>query len=228
MQRLLIQYKSGDDIPRIQSYLESRLPYEVNISSHARATENIVTSKVIHLVVISTGSLSIDDLQQIKDLRSVGYTYPVLMLADEAVGLNPANLAMKHKIHLLMRPFELKALYGMCRKLMTARSLTPQVHRRYKTNQRTVVESFLSGDMIESHMFNLSAGGAYFEFASKPRVSVGDLVRMKINLPEMDKEHAVNGKIIWTTHKGTHSGGHGCGVMFVKGSDIYRQLLDKV
>ncbi len=228
MQKLLFQYLNYDEALVLKNYLETRLPYEVLLSGFKKETEDLIASRAIHLIVYEAKEFLAKDLQFTKDLRNSGYSYPILSIAD-SIGIEEiAVMLEKNKTYILEKPFEFKALAGLCRKLMTLRQVPQQRHRRFKTNQRTLVETYLSGEAVDSHMFNLSVGGAYFEFAKRPAVGVGDIVRMKITLPDVEREYAVNGRIIWTTHKGMHSGGHGCGVMFVKGNDIYRQLMDKV
>jgi Tfp pilus assembly protein PilZ len=90
------------------------------------------------------------------------------------------------------------------------------------------LETFISGERVETQMFNLSRGGAYFEVSERANLNVGDLLRMKVHLSDVDREHQVHGRIVWTTHKGHAAGGYGYGVRFMKGSDIYRNLLEKI
>lgn len=59
-------------------------------------------------------------------------------------------------------------------------------------------------------------------------MGVGDLLRLKVHLDDMERDHHIHGRIVWTTHKGHAAGGYGLGIKFMKGTDIYRNLLDKV
>jgi Tfp pilus assembly protein PilZ len=77
-------------------------------------------------------------------------------------------------------------------------------------------------------MFNLSRGGAYFEMGKRPVMNVGDLLRLKVHLSDVEREHHIHGRVMWTTHKGHAAGGYGLGVQFMKSTDIYRRLLEKV
>ncbi|MEL4881570.1 hypothetical protein AAEH85_21705, partial [Shewanella algae] len=86
-----------------------------------------------------------------------------------------SSLAEKYKAYFLEKPFELKTFKGLARKLITAKSVPQQQHRRYRTWQAAKLETFITGESFHSEMFNLSMGGAYFELPKKPAVSVGDL-----------------------------------------------------
>lgn len=228
MQKLLLNYRDLKQAELLKSFLESRLPYEILLSSDPRETEVTITSKAIHLVLYETKSFSSTDFQFTKEIRSLGYSYPILVLS-ESIGFEEFfQVADKNKVHFLEKPFEPKALSGIVRKLMTTRQIPQQMFRRFKTNQTSMVETYLSGEALNGQMFNLSVGGAYFEFPKKPNLVTGDLVRLKVNLEDISREYAVHARVIWTTHKGAYSGGPGCGMKFVKGQEIYKQLMEKV
>lgn len=228
MQRLLIHCQSSIQLgEEIKNFIQSRLPYEVALSSSRNATAEMITQRAVHMMLYETTKFMESDLQYIRDLRQQGYFNPALIVADAVDIPGFVNVSDKLKCHLLLKPFEYKALRGITQKLMLSRQLPQQMHRRFHTQQKAVLETYISGDVIPSQMFNLSVGGAYFEFDGKMRVAVGDLVRLKVNLYDVSREHSVNARVVWTTRKGIQ-GGVGVGVRFIKGDDIYRHLMDKV
>lgn len=228
MHRVLLSCKSITDARFLKNYIETELPYEVILSYDLKDVESSLRSKNIHLLLMQTGNLAEQDIAYCQSLRKLGFSYPMLMITD-AVGNSPIEeLHEKHKIYFLERPFELKTLKGLARKLMVARSVPQQVFRRYRTNLLATLETFISGEKYETHMFNLSRGGAYFELNKRPSVTVGDLLRLKVHLADVEREHSIHGRIVWTTHKGHAAGGYGLGVKFMRSTDIYRSLLDKV
>lgn len=228
MQRLLIHCQSNLQLgEEIKNFIQSRLPYDVTLSSSRNATVEAITQRAVHMLLYETTKFVESDLQYIRDLRQQGYFYPTLIVADTAEIPGFVNVSEKLKCHLLLKPFEYKALRGITQKLMLSRNLPQQMHRRFHTQQKAVLETYFTGEVITSQMFNLSVGGAYFEFDGKPRVAVGDLVRLKVSLYDVSREHSVNARVVWTTRKGIQ-GGTGIGVRFIKGDDIYRQLMDKV
>ena len=99
-----------------------------------------------------------------------------------------------------------------------------QVFRRYSVNLNVSLETFDNGAPLETMMFNLSRGGAYCELGRKPRVRVGDLLRLRVWLNELEREHTVSGRVVWVTPKGRRAGGYGLGLRFMNYSDMYRKL----
>ncbi len=228
MQRVLLSCKSIDDARFLKTYIETELPYEVFLASQTQDIVSSLKAKNIHLLMLQTGNLAAQDLAYALQLRGTGYSYPILMITDSIGQTNIEEVNDKHKIYFMERPFELKTLKGLARKLVSSRVVPQQVFRRYRTNVEATLETFISGDKFTTHMFNLSRGGAYFEFPKKPSVGIGDLLRLKVLLSEKEREHQVHGRVVWMTHKGHAAGGYGVGVKFMKSTDIYRTLLDKV
>jgi Tfp pilus assembly protein PilZ len=228
MQRVLLSCNSMDDAHFIKNYIETELPYEVLIVQDQNEIQNHLRQKTFHLMVLQTGNLAQQDIVYAQQLRTTGFNYPMLMMTDAIGEISIEEVHNKYKICFLERPFELKTLKGLARKLMMTRQVPQQVFRRYRTNLNATVETFISGERYHSQMFNLSRGGAYFEMEKRPAVNVGDLLRLKVNLADMEREHQFHGRIVWTTHKGHAAGGYGLGVKFMKNTDIYRTLLDKV
>ena len=228
MHRVLLSCKSINDSRFLKNYIETELPYEVILSNDQREMEQNLKARNIHLLLMQTGNLAKQDIAYAQALRKSGFAYPMLMITDQVGDSNIEELHEKHKIYFLERPFELKTLKGLARKLMVTRAVPQQVFRRYRTNLMATLETFISGEKYETHMFNLSRGGAYFELTKRPGVSVGDLLRLKVHLTDVEKEHHVHGRVVWTTHKGHAAGGYGLGVKFMKSTDIYRRLLEKV
>jgi Tfp pilus assembly protein PilZ len=228
VQRVLLSCKSIDDARFLKNYIETELPYEVFLAFQTSEIEASLKAKSIHLLILQTGNLAKQDLAYALALRQGGYHHPIMMISDSIGNTNLEEMNEKHKIYFMERPFELKTLKGLARKLMVAKQVPQQVFRRYKTNIEATLETFITGEKINTHMFNLSRGGAYFELPKKPSVNVGDLLRLKVHLQEFERDHNIHGRVVWTTHKGHAAGGYGVGVKFMKTNDIYRNLLDKV
>ncbi len=228
MQRILLNCESADDAQSIKTYLEAETPYQVLVAMGSAEAEICLRQKTIHLMLLQTGRPVQQDIESILLLRRHGFNYPSLIITDRIGDVKAEEASEKHKIYLLERPFELNTLKGLTRKLMATREVSQQVFRRYKTNLITTVEDFISGESYTTQMFNLSRGGAYFEVAERPEVGVGDLLRIKVCLQDVNREHHIHGRIVWMTHRGHASGGYGLGVKFMRSNDIYRSLLDQV
>lgn len=228
MQRVLLSCQSIDDARFIKTYLEAELPYEVQLNLDPKDVQEALKAKNIHLLMLQTGNLATQDVAYAREIRRAGFNYPILMITDSVGNTSIEELNEKFRIYFLERPFELKTLKGLARKLMVSKLVPQQIFRRYRTNITATLETFISGEKYHTQMFNLSRGGAYFEFSKKPTLGVGDLLRLKIHLSDVEREHSVHGRIVWTTHKGHAAGGYGLGIKFMKSTDIYRSLLDKV
>lgn len=227
MQKLLLQCNSLEDAPQLKSYLESRLPYEVLLSFGKYETENIITRKSVQLFIYDTTEFDTSEANFLSEVRNLGYIYPILVLAKNAEGRD-LEMMSKFKAHFLEKPVDFKALRGVTRKLMTQKNINAQKFKRFKTIQDAQVESYISAETLSSKMFNLSKGGAYIEFATKPALSIGDIVKVQVPLKDLSRNHQFNAKVVWTTRKGSYSGGFGAGLEFVKSKDVYRQLMDKM
>lgn len=228
MQRVLLSCKSIEDARFLKTYIETELPYEVFLGLDTNEIETALKAKNIHLLMLQSGNLAKQDIAYALQVRNNGFNYPILMITDSIANLKVDELNDRHRIYFMERPFELKTLKGLARKLMVAKTVPQQVFRRYRTNISATLETFISGDKFITHMFNLSRGGAYFELPKKPNVGIGDLLRLKVHLNDMERDHNVHGRVIWTTHKGHAAGGYGLGIKFMKSTDIYRKLLDRV
>jgi len=229
MLKILLHSPSVSEATQIKTLIEKHLPYEMLMSFNVRDTEDMLTSRSIQALFYDTQSFSAADFQFARELRVLGFTQPILIMATAKEMEAYLKLAEKHKIHFLEKPFEFKALRGIARKIMVQRSLQQQMYRRFRTDQTAEVETFVSGSSFTSQMFNLSKGGAYCEFTDRPgELSVGDLVRLSVSLGDMHREYTMNARVVWTTRKGSYSGGYGAGVKFVKNADIYRHLMEKM
>jgi Tfp pilus assembly protein PilZ len=228
MQKILLQCHTRDEANHLKNFFDTKLPYSTEVSSSPSDTEITLSSTAVHLFVLETAEYQFSEASWIRDLRGMGFVYPILVLAENIDARVMRNSVQNEKIHFLEKPFEYKALKGLTLKLMQSRNLPQQMFRRFKTNQPLKIESYSTGEHIESSMFNLSVGGAYFETEKKPTAAVGDLVKMQVNLNDVEKSHMMNARIVWTTRKGSYSGGFGVGVKFVRNEEIYKQLLEKL
>lgn len=227
MQRLLLDCRSIEAARALKLDLEQELSCEILLSFDPKETETIVANRTVHVLVLRLEHLRTSDLERIQTLRNVGYAYPILIIADSLGDRDLTGPIERLKISCLEKP-EQKTLGGVVRKLMSNKNISQQMFRRYHTQQPASLETFISGEVFETQMCNLSVGGAYFESDQKPSINIGDLLRVRIALSDVDKEHNVHGRVVWTSYKGRSNGCYGLGIKFIKSNDIYRQLIDKV
>lgn len=228
MQRLLLEFSNLEDARLVKKDFEKELPFEVTAALNSRETNKILSNKSVQLIVYQTKEFGDTQVDRIHELRRGGYSYPILVILDRANSMAERFSTEEARVVFMEKPFDLRTLRGLTRKLMTSRKVSRQQFRRYRTNQKVSIETFISGENVETRMFNLSMGGAYFEVGKKPGLGVGELLRLKFQLDQVEKEHQIHGRIIWTTPKGHSGGGYGIGVKFIKHEDIYRHLLQNV
>lgn len=228
MQKLLLESGNLGDAHSIKKDFEKELPFELLLSANSSETKKILANKSVQLIIKQSREFQQINIDSVHALRRSGYTYPVLFILDKINSLARQFEVEEEKAHLLEKPFELKTLRGVVRKLMTSRAISKQQYKRFRTNQNVSLETFISGENVHTKMFNLSKGGAYFEVSKKPGLGVGELLRLHFQLEQVEKEHQIHGRIVWTTPKGHISGGYGLGVKFIKSQDIYRHLLQVV
>lgn len=228
MQRVLVSCHDSKDAEIIKDYIEAELPLEVVLARDANHAEGMVKRMPIHLLIMQSESSTQSDIQRAIRMRRTGFAHPTLLLTDDIGDVDVEEMSRQFKIYFLERPFELLALKGLARKLMAVRKVPQQSHRRYRTNLNAKIEMFASGEALDTQVFNLSKGGAYLEFANRTSLKIGDLLRMKVQLDDVGREHQVHGKIVWSTLRGHAAGGYGFGVQFLKSSDVYRTLMTKL
>jgi Tfp pilus assembly protein PilZ len=219
MQRILVKCSSRQDAYDLKLYLETELPFEIALAYSHLEMEQTLRERPTHLLILQTGAPMAKDIQYVQTIRQHGYQYPILLITETLGNLEFDVFSEKYKAFFLEKPFELNALKGLTRKLMVNKSIAQQVYRRYRTAQTATLESLMTSERHESKMYNLSVGGAYFELNKKPDLRVGDIMRVKIPLLDVNRKHYINGRVIWTTHRGHASGGWGIGVRFMKSND---------
>lgn len=228
MQKMLIYGRNLEESNQLRTFFETRLPYPAEISYSREDAEALLTSRPFHLLIWDTDSYGNYEATWVKELRAIGYSQPILIVSEDIDEQLFKSSIRNLKTYFLHKPFEYRALKGIARKLIVTRGMPQQMYKRFKTNQKLQIETYGSGETLESSMFNLSVGGAYFESDGENSLTVGDLVKMQVQLTDVDKSHMMNARVIWTTRKGDHSGGYGAGVKFVRNEEIYKTLMEKI
>lgn len=228
MQKLLFYSTSNEGLGFYLDSVERKLAVQSTVVKHENALRSRLDEKIFHLIVLDLNALQGSVISLIHEIRDRGFNIPVLVVAGSAKAENIMELHHMPQVHLIVRPFHEKAFLGIIRKLLVSKAVPKQVYRRFNTNQIAQIERLSSGDEVLTSMYNLSKGGAYCEFDSNEALAVGDVVRMRVALNDLNSQHTFNAKVVWTTRKGKFSGRFGCGIRFVNSKDIHRMLLSKV
>lgn len=93
-----------------------------------------------------------------------------------------------------------------------------EIAQRHTTNETAFVEVQGRAGKILCRMNNLSKTGAFFEIVNSHFTpKQGDLVRVTINLKQLNKTHTLHGQIIWNR-------GLGLGIAFLKSKDVFKKI----
>ena len=226
MARILLNCSSVDDLDALEKFATARLSADLTLARGDAEVARVLKTQTMHLIVRQSKLPAAADLAFARKLRRQGYARPIIIITRDAGDLAQA-LADDRGICLLEQPFDLNALEGLAAKMLANRPVPQQVFRRYSVDLPTTLETFISGDKIESQMFNLSRGGAYLELGQKPDVRVGDLLRIRVYLSELDRERTLSGRVMWVTPQGHAAGGYGLGLKFMKSGDGLVREINK-
>lgn len=149
----------------------------------------------------------------LEELKRIGYRGPILVIAKGDVSKAVRIAKATPGLVFLEKPFEMKDLLGIIRKMLLARAVSQRVHRRFATSQDAEVSFSNGGGTIVSRVRNLSKGGAYLEFMQPAPIKVGELVNLKMELKDVNRSYTLHAKVVWTSR--TNTRGAGIGVEFV-------------
>ena len=227
MQKILVISESTQVSSDMKRILEEQLPYAVFTAFDIPSARTQLDSKVFNLTVIDQAEVTDNMMKLIDWLRTTSYSFPILIHTEKVPPQLLGKLNLLHDIHMLIKPTVDKSIIGLVRKLLVAKRVPKQQYRRFNTNQIAQMEALSSGDSLLTSMYNLSKGGAYFEYDGHAPLTIGDLCRVKVFISDTNNEFTFNAKVVWTTPKGRFSGRTGCGIKFVNSKDTYRSLLSK-
>ncbi len=90
---------------------------------------------------------------------------------------------------------------------------------RYPTKERAEVEIFGRGGGIIARIKDLSQTGACIQWEHDEfQLHIGDLVRMRVNLKALKKEHRVNAQVVWTDRNRS-------GLQFLTSDQLVEKML---
>lgn len=226
MQKVLIITSGPDRYEKLRSMIEGDLRFQIHAAFDRQEIRSQLESKVFNLAIIDGEIVDSRTLDTCNILRELDFGFSIIMIGKRVEHDVFIRIYASNDLHLLIQPTE-KALAGLVRKLMSSRRVPKQLYPRFNTNQIAEIETLQDGENLLTSMYNLSKGGAYCEFDSPMPVTIGDMIRVRVQLADINSEYALNAKVVWTTAKGRFSGRFGCGFKFISTQDTYRTLLSK-
>jgi Tfp pilus assembly protein PilZ len=117
---------------------------------------------------------------------------------------------------------------SIVQKLLANPSLRQQRFKRYGTDVLGRVEALLTRRSQDATMRNLSRGGAFLELNGPSRFRVGDLVRLHVQLRDLDRSYSLSGRLVWEASRTAAHDPAGFGMEFVHSQDMYGMLKDRL
>ena len=176
-------------------------------------------------VVINVTEWNRTETASLLGLRAAGYRGPVLVTAKPSQSPSLRSLRAMDGVVFLEKPFITKDVTGILRKMLHARSVAQRVHRRFNTDESAEVMPFGKNDAYETRVVNISKGGAYLEFSNPLPLRSGDMVRVKVELKDVNRTYTVPARIVWTGRAIGGSEGSGAGIQFVGTPDAKKTMI---
>lgn len=173
-------------------------------------------------VILNLTEWTAKEMQLLSDLRAAGYIGPILVIAKPDAEGSFAALRDLTGIALLEKPFEPKEVVGIVRKMLHARKVAHQVHRRFNTSQEAELEA-VDGKKLMTRVRNLSRGGAFLEFLTPAPIRIGEVVMVRLELDELNRTYTIPAKVVWTSRASGR--GAGIGVEFTGKGDVKSAIL---
>lgn len=231
MSKILLQCNSSSDTRFLKNLFEtSAIDYEVRVqtSQNNTSSKSYLAYETVNLFVFVAPTFTERDYKFLSEVKSKYYDRGLLVLSEKVAYKEFYKQKKRKGIHLLEKPFGREDLLGLAERLIKDPFSKQQQFKRYITRQQTILESLTSGKSGGSTMINLSMGGGFFETDNVDFYNVDDLVRLRIPLAEMSREHNLIGKVVWRTIQHQKTGRAGIGLEFVKKGDLYQQLVRKM
>ncbi|MAE73233.1 MAG: hypothetical protein CL675_04005 [Bdellovibrionaceae bacterium] len=225
MAKALIQASSHSDAKHLQSLLEKHL-VDVHLTFEKTSTRSMLNYEPPSVLIFALHQFEATDLAFCEDLITAGFDRPILVLSQKV--FTSAEVIKTRQIHMLETPFTDRDIVATVNKLLTNPNSPAQRHKRFTTSQDVRIEAMVSGVMTTSQMLNLSKGGAYIELDELAGWNEGELVRLNIPMKDLNKNHTMHGRVVWTTARHKKSGKPGLGLEFVPNDDVYRLLSENL
>jgi hypothetical protein len=162
-------------------------------------------------------------LKWVENLRAEGYQNMIMILAKADAPTAVQNLQLLERIVYLEKPYLGRDLVGIAEKALVTGEVAQQVHRRFDTEQEALVE-FGVGKAVSSRIFNMSRTGAYLELNALQDVQIGESIKLRMELENVNRTYVMPARIVWSQVMG-RTGGTGVGVHFTGRGAVKRHIV---
>jgi Tfp pilus assembly protein PilZ len=227
MSRVLLQSASQNDAEFLKRLFNLHL-IDCQVSNDNITSRSLLTHDRFDLFVMAASRFYPREYRFLLDLRRKRVDTNVLILAGKLGFEHFFEHRERKGIHLLEKPFDDADMMSIAKKLLQNPSLQQQKFKRYSTEVSSRIEGLLTKQSQPAVMRNLSRGGAFIELKDRPQFHVGDLVRLHIELSDVDRKYSLSGRVVWETDRTKSTGQPGFGMEFVQTQEMYGLLKERL
>lgn len=221
--KILIIGNRTDHIQDLKQKLTRNRMYTVKLVESIDMAVTSLSHQAFHLVIMDLDNVTDEKIQLASNLKRLGYGFPILILGKTFSKTCFSKVDRIPRLILLEKPFEEKDFLGIVAKMITGRDIKQKHHRRFRTNQPASLALYGQENASPGKMLNLSKGGAHVELG-EVNVEVGKIIKLNIELDQVDRQYQVNARVVWVGGNGKD--GRHIGLEFIQATDVYRNLLN--
>lgn len=224
---LLISYVESEIVSLRSKLQDLNQNYVIDAALNIRQGYSRIAQHSPQMIIMNFDTLSEAAVHHVRNFKSVAENKPMLVLGRVETVENLNHLSDISETIFLEKPYLDKDLNGLTEKILTSRGVSQRIHRRFNTAQKAFIEIYGKNVESETTLYNMSRGGAYFEIPESPDIVVGDIVKLNVDLTELNHNYRIHAKVIWTTPKGISAGGYGVGVEFIHSNKLFHELSSR-
>lgn len=175
----------------------------------------------VDLIIFDLDDLSEDKIQSILSMRDIDDKTPIVLLGNKINDMALEILKAFPNILVLEKPRGIGALESVASKFLRGETVYNRKYRRFNTKETAQIILFSNGKEYDCHIVNLSKGGAFLEIKNFTE-KVEGLIKIKLNLNQIQKDYTLSAKIVWNL---VTQNSCQIGIQFIKSNDIYSQFL---
>jgi predicted SpoU family rRNA methylase len=188
-----------------------------------------VSSGEVQGLILNLKIFSLNEVKLVDLFYALNNNIMIIVVSrqiDEAAYSKVKDL--KHVV-LLQRPFrEAKVIALFCKKMITGRETFRREHFRYMSNQHGSIEVLSNKNVHMGNIVNISRGGALFESDHDMNLVDHEIVRLGIQLSEINKIHIMTAEIVWISPFDPKTKKMSIGLKFLGSKELVNALYNEL
>ncbi len=191
-----------------------RIAYETDMDQVVKK----IKEEHIKICILNFDDITPVELDLCRQIVEISGQTPVLILG-QSNEFTEALMEKHERVHFLQKPLDETQIRLFSSKLLLAKTLPVQKHKRFTTDQEAKIELVENGNYYFACVKNLSMGGAYCVFNNNDKLPIGSLIRLNVENKESEKK-VMNAKVVWTNTHSIENGQFSFGLKFLKQDEI--------